>query len=945
MEIRRKNTTVLIVSSDQSMADTFWGMLKDIYTVKIMDNGRSAIACLLENAGETGLVLLDENINDISCETFFIELQKIGLIKKVPVMVVFESFKEESVKKVIGLGAIDYMVCKSCNEGVVNRISNVINHFSKNVCNYEDAIVMLLDIFHNIIKVNLDSNLCMVALNDGEHGRKQWEDVNYTEEIRSFVDKGNVYSDDIDTYLEFTDVDNIKEKIKNSKNHLSCKYRRRNGEVYRWVQMELVKSSEYTEDNKVVVFYVRDIHDEYMKQLSEADRISRNAVACVYFNLTSDEILSTSGQGYRGELNECNLFSEFVGRASLRIPNKKEKEEYLSLFSKESLMKKINSGEMHIEYNHAIIIDEENQYSLMLKTVVELTREKMTGDILGTFYSNDVTDEYVDDKLPALLYEYEYESVGLINTKNELLELRTPFSALKHTLSGLRERLDYKTSSRTIAKAFVPKEEEKAFLKNIALKTIVSNLKKKDVYEFTVHHIEENGEKRLKKYKYMYFHKEMEIILAAVEDITDISEYDVITGGYNRQGFVRRCEQIISANSKDDEYRMLYFDIKGFKAINEIFGVQSGDEVIRYVHDMIKKSEIKPLAVARTTTDHFVCLIRREDLNFDALLGLCQLAYTKNGKVMTVYLRCGIYNVDDTSLDINQMYDRAKLAISNIKNEYVTPFVFYEKSLNVAYIDKNEVLGELQRAIKNNEFEAYYQPIFDAKTRKIASAEALVRWKHPERGMVSPGVFIPVLEEHGHISQVDLFIEKSVKKFNEERLQQGKLTVPVSVNLSRMDFFDVEMISTIYNDVENAEELKGLYRFEVTESSYVSVAANNLETLSKMRDLGAKILVDDFGSGYSSFNTITEYDFDIIKLDMGFVKKIGTNKKIEGVTSSLIDMAHYLDAKVVAEGAETEEQVKFLTENDCDYIQGFYFSKPLPREEFEKLLDEQGENS
>ena len=251
------------------------------------------------------------------------------------------------------------------------------------------------------------------------------------------------------------------------------------------------------------------------------------------------------------------------------------------------------------------------------------------------------------------------------------------------------------------------------------------------------------------------------------------------------------------------------------------------------------------------------------------------------------------------------------------------------------------LMPQILDGLRKNEFTFFLQPRYELNTRKVIGAEALVRWKKADEEMVSPGIFVPALEDSGRISQMDLFVERSVLSFMEERYKKGQFIVPVSMNMSQMDFFDKDMMASVLLDVSNTDLPMDYTRFEVTETAYSTVASNNRNVLLDMKRIGVKFYLDDFGSGYSSFSTIRDYDFDVVKLDMGFVQKIGTTTKANAVIQAIIDMAHAIGSKVVAEGAETKEQVDALREMGCDYIQGFYFSKPLPQEEFEALLNAQ----
>ena len=285
------------------------------------------------------------------------------------------------------------------------------------------------------------------------------------------------------------------------------------------------------------------------------------------------------------------------------------------------------------------------------------------------------------------------------------------------------------------------------------------------------------------------------------------------------------------------------------------------------------------------------------------------------------------------------MCDRARLAEQHIKDGYMKYYEIYDQKMSDAYIDKTELLSMIDSALQRKEFVVYYQPVVDAGTGKTVSAEALVRWIHPQRGIISPGVFIPALEESGRISQLDLYVAKEVLEFQTKRLQAGKVVVPVSVNLSWMDFYDTSMVEWLRREMDREIFPEGIFRYEITETSYAAVAETQKSVLQELRERGIQLLLDDFGSGYSSFSTMRNYDFDILKLDMGFVRQIEESAKTRSIIHSIIDMSHHMNVKVIAEGAETERQVQFLREHGCDYIQGYYFYKPLSQNDFEKVLN------
>ena len=392
----------------------------------------------------------------------------------------------------------------------------------------------------------------------------------------------------------------------------------------------------------------------------------------------------------------------------------------------------------------------------------------------------------------------------------------------------------------------------------------------------------------------------------------------------------------------DRNYAVLFFNIRRFKAINDLFGYETGDRVIREAVINMQNCSLKPVVLARTEADHFAALVDVENLDLSKIPDILHTTLVRGNIKTDIYGRCGIYYVSDQDTSsISEMCDMAKLAKAYITNEYVQPYAVFNESMRKDYSGKSVSLVNLDSALQKNEFKVYYQPIYDAKTGKIASAEALIRWNSPQHGMILPGMFIPPLEDSGHISKLDMFVNRSVHDFIEKRDKAGKLVVPVSVNLSRMDLMDSHMIGNISQEIEDSQLPRTVFRYELTESAYAEIGLNGQKFLSGLREDGVKILVDDFGSGLSSFSTIRDYDFDILKLDMGFVRKIDSSSKANNIIISIIDLAKRLDMKVIAEGVETKEHADFLRTHGCDYFQGYYFAKPLPQAEFEKLLDAQ----
>lgn len=419
-------------------------------------------------------------------------------------------------------------------------------------------------------------------------------------------------------------------------------------------------------------------------------------------------------------------------------------------------------------------------------------------------------------------------------------------------------------------------------------------------------------------------------------------EKDVVTGGLNRTGFFRYGKQILEESKPEQRFAIMIFNLKGFRTINEFFGTSGGDELLQEMYHYFHQSSLKPLLTARMEEDIFACLVDCEYMDYSCLVDLCKTVFTKKEKSIHVYTRCGIYLVEDREMNVNTMCDYAKIAIHYIVDESIKPYAVFQESMRTKYLIQSEVQESIQNALENDEFQLYYQPIFDAKTKEVASAEALVRWNHPQNGIIMPQVFIPILEESGQITSVDDYVFHKVKDFLKSRKQQGKQIVPVSVNISGIDFYDDRFMKSLQKELQDNKEQNIDIHVEVTETSHAALLEREDDLLGTISGAGTQLYLDDFGSGYSSFSTVRDYDFDVIKLDMGFVKKIGTSSgnKVKGIIYSMIDLFHQMDVKVIAEGVETKNQLDFLSQHGCDYIQGYYFSKPLTQEQFARFLDE-----
>lgn len=540
-------------------------------------------------------------------------------------------------------------------------------------------------------------------------------------------------------------------------------------------------------------------------------------------------------------------------------------------------------------------------------------------------------------RVPELLYQSEYSFVGLIDLNHHTIS-RCRLDA-KSGEDFLTSTDSYERICELMKRLHISPADYDYFDSHNPLTKVKHALDTHGHYSYTLQHVK-NDKVQIVRYNFVYFDKEQQLVLSTIKDISYLAYQDFLTGDLNRIGFYHIVSNIIKNDPHNDKFSLLFIDFKEFKALNEVLGFEGGDAFLHHFHNELRNSFLNPIAAARLTSDHFVCLIERKYLDYEQLPQLLKQSFTYHDKNILIFAKCGIYHIHDRHVSVNGMCDRAHLACQHIENEYLQPYAIYDLKMKEIYMAQSQIRHNIGQTLENNELQVYYQPIFSAATDKIVGAEALIRWIHPEKGMISPDVFIPTLEKNGHISVLDKFVSDIISLFLHRRHDAGKKVVPISMNISRMDFYAPDMLNALVDEFSNDEFLCSHKMLELTESAYVSINSLDLHPLRKIQNQNVRILLDDFGSGFSSFSTITDYDFNILKLDMEFIRSIGKNPKIESVLPTIISMAHELGIKVIAEGAETNEQVNFLKSVNCDFIQGYYYSKPVPQDVFENMLDE-----
>ena len=431
------------------------------------------------------------------------------------------------------------------------------------------------------------------------------------------------------------------------------------------------------------------------------------------------------------------------------------------------------------------------------------------------------------------------------------------------------------------------------------------------------------------------------IELAENRQIISATERDELTGLYTIEYFYRYGSQF-DKYYPNAEMDALCFDVNHFHVLNERFGTEKGDEILKHIAERLETVFAdKASFVCRKTADTFLVYCSHRDHDEYAKI-VDQIAEIGEDLHTSLKMRVGVYSCCDKKLDIHLRFGRAKIASDKIRNNYTVSVSDFDEALVDAELFAEQLVEEFPKALEEKQFLVYFQPKFDIRGDKpvLSSAEALVRWIHPSLGMISPGAFIPLFEGDGLIAKLDEYVwRRTAEKIADWKARLG-ISVPVSVNLSRADLYDPELVDTMEKIIRESGISRDDLYLEITESAYVSDSSQMVDRVKALREHGFFIEMDDFGSGYSSLNMISELPIDALKLDMKFIRTAFEKKNDTRMISIVIDIADYLKVPVIAEGVETEEQYLELKRLGCAIIQGYYFSKPVPADEFERFLND-----
>lgn len=414
---------------------------------------------------------------------------------------------------------------------------------------------------------------------------------------------------------------------------------------------------------------------------------------------------------------------------------------------------------------------------------------------------------------------------------------------------------------------------------------------------------------------------------------------DPQSGLYVSQAFYRLCQERLRKEA--ESFVLIRIDIEHFMLFNDWYGTEEGDRLLKYLAGQLKKvaQEMDGIA-ARIGGDDFVLFMPAAQASkewMEQLLYAWIQAYDPEVKFLPA---AGIYPITDRSMSIPAMCDRATLALNTIRGNYAQRVAYYHNHMKQKLSNEQAILFDVKKGLEREEFEVYLQPYCSARTNRIIGAEALVRWNHPEKGMIAPDEFIPILETSGFIATLDYYVWEHVCQFQQQCLLQKKAIIPISVNVSRMDLYQFQITEVFLELIKRYDLSSNLIEIEITESAYAEDFAHLSTEIKKLREAGFIVLMDDFGSGYSSLNMLKDIEIDVLKIDMKFLEMNAySTKRSTGILESIIQMGKWLGLRLIAEGVEKKQQVDSLLNLDCEYMQGYFFYRPMPMEQFMQLLE------
>ena len=609
---------------------------------------------------------------------------------------------------------------------------------------------------------------------------------------------------------------------------------------------------------------------------------------------------------------------------------------YMRQMSTANVMHALDTGVSTFEDSYLLYTPEKGY--VWRRIVADVMRNPQTGDVEVVAYAIDNDYKHRMEQIAEKVLQADFTRVALIDVRSGLATTYRRSSILPHPAQETdTPTQDYETKYLQRLGAIMYDAEYRDMLKATRLSAVLRALETAEVYNVPVRSRADatGGVERHVNLRFSWLSDKRECILLCSEDTTQVmsSQTDAQTGLLNASGFYERVTQWW-AEHPGKPYTMMRYDFDGFKFINTIVGFEAGNELLRDFGVFLHGNNTDDSFAGHLNADQFIRFCGDGSIDPERVVTLFQSRY--RSYAFPVLLHVGVYDLCEPDTDAYLASYKALLAMQSIKKNRTQRVAYYTQGMFDSVQQAEELLAGVEHALDEGQFKVWFQPQYDGATGALSGAEALIRWQHPEKGMIAPGAFIPLLEHSSLITRVDHYVWEHTCRHLQAWNAAG-LHVPVSVNVSRMDLQSGGL-------PEHFTALTARYglspdqlRLEITESAYTDKSGQLADMVARLRAAGFTVEMDDFGTGYSSLNMLKDVPIDVLKLDMKFLSG-GQEERGQLILSSVVDMAHRLGMLVIAEGVETGQQAQDLTALGCDAMQGYYFARPMPPEDFETLL-------
>ncbi len=680
----------------------------------------------------------------------------------------------------------------------------------------------------------------------------------------------------------------------------------------------------------------REKEIEYERLKSSNFTENGDAVLSVRMNLTQNTV---------GELDVFKPWLVKSGRPEsadaffegmLKYIHPRDTERFRLRFSRGNAVEMIESGFLSRQDDFPIMV-EGRGYSWM-RIIVSAAKSPVTDDVEAFVCIMDIEREKRLEQIGSRLTANHFAAVALISVNS---------GRLLHFISGggglesCERAEDYDTVMQSRLRDVMEETDYDLVKNRLKLSNVLEGLRERTGHDVTARIISrETGRLRYLKLHYTYLTEYREAVMLACEDVSDVvfSGSDALTGLYNFTGFYKRTEEWIRLHP-GCRYRVLRYDLDGFRNINGAFGYEAGNRLLmafgRYMHE----NDTEDSFSAHLNADHFVRFCSDDSMSpresydrFVAYFSDYELKYPLS-------LHIGVYDLCEPDCGPQAMSYKALLALQSIKGDFSSHVAYFSPALLQSTQEQLELLGDADAALRSGQFQIWFQPQTDYESGRTVGAEALIRWQHPTKGLLAPGSFLPLFERSRIITSVDKYVWEKSCQYLRKWLDMG-YDIPISVNISRLDIYETDVCGILQGLVEKYGIPPKMLHLEITESFYMDKPKEMIAVVNNFHRAGFTVEMDDFGAGYSSLNILKDLDIDVLKLDLKFLEDFDDGENRGGIIlRSVIQMAKELNMSIIAEGVETEEEAKFLSSIGGCVMQGYYFSRPKPAEEFEEQLE------